>query len=135
MSVDFFRWAKQKETWSEDLYCIRCTSHFQELGNIGKWQCTFHPGQKVDGNPNNMVRTSASWVRTYDYKWSCCDRIWTENHENGCKSCDHSANGFGKMDDVKQIPRSWLKDLKPLESAIISQGGTDSERVNIKRTQ
>lgn len=130
------RWLKLKETWSEELVCVRCGVLFTELSNIGKWECSFHPGKKTRGAQNHSIRTSAAWVQTPEYRWSCCGKLWSSNHDAGCVSCDHSNKRFvmDKSDTVPKVHKNWLRELRPLPEAI-EENPEDNDWVSIKRLQ
>jgi hypothetical protein len=138
MATNFVKWAKQKETWSENKVCVRCSIQYIELDNIGRWECTCHRGHKIEINAGkHHTLTSAGWVKTGDFRWSCCPNvIWTANHIQGCVPCDHSPGKaqFTNSDVIPGVFTGWLRDLKPRPDAIIDPN-QNNDYVIIKRAQ
>lgn len=138
MILDYAKWIKRKEVWSEKKRCMRCYMDFTEIENMGRWECTCHKGFKVEINKGkHMVITGMGPVPVPDFRWSCCpNKKWSPNHENGCVPCDHSnwRPIMSDIDMIHDVRESWLSELRPRpESIQVSKN--DGGFVSIKRIQ
>jgi hypothetical protein len=129
------KWLKLKDKWSENSVCARCHQIYQEITNVGRWECSWHPGQKVIKDETRRIRTSGPSVSSPLIVWSCCGRHWSSNHEAGCVPCDHTQGRIvlDETDNIHGIHESWVRELKCVAGSIIRDGGSRS--VTIKRTQ
>ena len=135
MNHQSLKWLKQKEKWSDSKRCIRCGLGYKEIENLGRWECSFHSGEKIDiSKGTHKVLTSASWVNTPDYRWSCCPNVlWTKNHRYGCIKCDHTDFDMKFSGKLSQdIYVTWLPYINPKDEAIVK--GSVEDYYNIKRS-
>lgn len=130
-----YKWLKIKDRWSENSVCARCHRIYQELTNIGRWECSWHPGRKVMEDETRRTSTSGPSFLNPKIVWSCCGRHWTPNHEDGCIPCDHTMGRIelDTTDDVQGVHESWLVDLKCSAGSIIR--APDSQYVTVKRSK
>lgn len=89
---------EQMRTLEEYYQCAHCNQTFQELNNLGRWLCRYHPGRLG-----------------YDHRWSCCGRSTDWGHPRyehpearpglsipGCLPCDHRSAQVPQYIGVEQ---------------------------------
>lgn len=128
------RWKKLQYDWDFKEKCLRCGVEFTELKNMGKWECSHHPGRKIVQGYKETL-TDFQWRTVPVPVWSCCNKKVVPFSHDGCKRCDHSSTKWimGEEDDVRNIYVGWLKELKPLPQAVSDQLGADIDSVIIRR--
>lgn len=128
-------WIDKKKKWDVVNRCIRCYGVYKEMNNIGRWECSFHAGEKMEVNKGaHFVRTSFGTACTPCYRWSCCPNVsWNPNHQQGCVPCDHSH----ERPDPRPYPpriikKTWRKELSPKDESI-EEDEDDPSNLLIKR--
>lgn len=129
------KWLKLKDKWSDNSICPRCGRIYQEISNIGRWECSWHPGDKILKDESHRVRTSGPSVLSPTHVWDCCGRHWSPTHEDGCIPCDHTQGRIclDETDDVRNIHEGWVKELGCTAGSVVRD--PNSRFVIIKRTK
>ena len=120
--------------------CPRCSSYYNFISSLGKWECRYHPGiystEQVKGKAKGKTR---------DRGWSCCGRF-RRTHEyttvaqltsaveppivriDGCKRCDCG-------NDLEDVYLEEIHDILPLFVSFDDMSGWDPIHETIKRTE
>ncbi len=110
--------------------CIHCRARFQELNNLGRWQCRYHPGRL---GPNR-------------HAWKCCgasvdprENQFESNQVKGCRLSDHCAETDGWTEwDTQRLPEAIFDLFNAHKDAVVQSMQHDDvfkSWVEVRRAQ
>jgi len=133
--------ASRCPAWTKNQRCYRCSVEYQDVANMGRWECACHTGYLIRDATARDTRDARYGETLTVFRasvWSCCHLLVVRGQSNrfaqGCVRCDHSVTAqVSALDTVLDVPSRWLSYLEARPEACVAS--STPRTVNIYRSE